>query len=608
MSNSLVKNSKITKSINEGKLLNQKDLIIIGILMFVFTVLVFLRLGNTYAPNTTYETTTEKRDLILDFGDYINVGELYVYLGNYDNRTITISAFNEVTGEWEIMRPDVKIESVFKWNKIDVNCFGRYFGLVCTDDMGSFNEFVFFNDEGQRIYPVNMEDYPTLFDEQNMFPENDGISYMNGTYFDEIYYARTGYEFIHHLPTYETTHPQLGKCIIAFGMLIFGNNPFGWRFFVAVFGILFIPLMYAFAKALFDNTFVAACVGILVTFDCMHYTLSRICTIDTIVAFFIILMYFLMYLYIKADKEYRSNNNWQGDSFPPKKVYTLLMLSGIAMGCAIATKLTGVYAAVGLAVIFIYHTVKNWPKKQSGKMFWFCVIFFILVPLVQYTLPYIPAVEAYAQLGITDKTVTFDENGLNIGYGWTGLIARTLRNTNYMINYHKNLEATHPFMSPAQSWPIIYRTLMAANDNLSVMNSGDGSEVIRSAINYMGNPAIWWMAIPCILVTLVKGIKDKDKKALFLFVAYIAQYIPWFGVNRCIFIYHYYPSLLFSLFMMGYTIKALIDWKEKSKKYVVAYLCIAVVMFFVFFPIISGWPCNSDYGNALEWFETWAFM
>lgn len=595
-------------SSKKSKLLDTIDYKIIGILMLIFTTLVFIRLGNTYAPQTSIELTSEKRDIVLDFGEYLNIGKLYVYSGCYDNRKVTISAFNEVTGEWQIMRPDENISSVFKWNKIDVNCFGRYFGIVCTDDEAAFSEFVFTDDNDNIIYPVNVADYPELFDEQDMFFDTYEPTYMDGTMFDEIYYARTGYEFIHHLPTYETTHPQLGKCIIAFGMLIFGNNPFGWRFFCAIFGILFIPLMYAFAKALFDNRFVATSVGVLISFDCMHYTLSRICTIDTFVAFFIILTYYFMYRYIQVDNEYRSNHKWENDSFPPKNVYVYLILSGLSMGCAIATKLTGVYAAIGLAIIFIYHTVKNWPKKQASGMAWFCVLFFIVIPLVQYILPYIPTVEKYAQMGITDKSIKFDENGLNIGYGWTGLLARTARNTNYMIQYHKNLVAEHPFMSPAQSWPFIYKPLLAANDLISYSGAGDSYIAIRSSISYLGNPAIWWVAIPCAIFTFISAIFNKDKKAWFLVLAYIAQYIPWFGVNRCIFIYHYYPSMIFSLLMMGYTIDSLIKWKSKAKTYVAIYLGLAVAMFILFFPVFSGWPVNQVWGDSLEWFENWFFM
>lgn len=116
-----------------------------------------------------------------------------------------------------------------------------------------------------------------------MYPEVK--TYLTGTMFDEVYHGRTAYEFLHKLTTYETTHPHLGKILISFGIIAFGMNPFGWRFMSVIFGILIIPLMYLFAKKLFENSFIAAATTGLLVFDCMHYTLSRIATIDIFCGF-----------------------------------------------------------------------------------------------------------------------------------------------------------------------------------------------------------------------------------------------------------------------------------------------------------------------------------
>lgn len=600
--------NKIKDFFTKNEILTKKDFIIMGILTLVFTIMVLYRLGNTKAPITYYETDETNKDIVLDFGEYITIEKLHVFLGNLDNRKLSISTFNEVTGQWELINSEANVSSVFQWNDIDIYYTLRYLGIVATDEEAVFNEFVLTGPNNRIIKPVNAANYKNLFDEQYMYFTTDEHTYMDGTMFDEVYYARTGYEFIHHLPTYETTHPQLGKCIIALGMLIFGCNPFGWRIFVALIGVLFVPLLYSFGKVLFKDTFMATVLGIFITFDCMHYSLSRICTIDNIVAFFIILTYYYMYRYIEADKKYRTGTKWYSDKFPPKKVYTLLMLCGITMGCAIATKLTGVYAAVGLLIIMLYHTIQYWPRKQARNLIYFCLLFFIVTPLIIYTLAYIPAVEKWAHVGITDKSVSFDENGLNIAYGYTGLIARTLRNTNYMINYHKNLVATHPYQSPAESWPFIYKTLLAANNLVTTKSSDTMTVYIRSTMSYMGNPAIWWPCIPAIIYTFYCAILKRDKKAMFLSVAYIAQYIPWFGVNRCIFIYHYYPSAIFSFLMLGYGIDALIKRFPKTKKYICYYLIAVILLFIIFYPVISGIPFTDTWTRKLKWFDNWAFV
>ena len=202
-----------------------------GILTLIFLILVFFKLGNTYAPQTMYTTDETNKDIIIDFGDYISIDRLYIYLGYEANRNLSLSTFNEVTQTWEVINTENNVGSVFQWNSVNIYYKLRYLGIVATDDMAAFNEFVFIGPDGERILPVNANQYPELFDEQDMFFDTTNTTYMNGTMFDEVYHGRTGYEFVHGLPTYETTHPQFGKCLIALGIKMFGMTPFGWRFF-----------------------------------------------------------------------------------------------------------------------------------------------------------------------------------------------------------------------------------------------------------------------------------------------------------------------------------------------------------------------------------------
>ncbi len=618
------KANKSKSIIEKPSLLSRKDCIIMGILSFVFTILVFFRLGNFNAPETYYEINKDNHDIVIDFGGYIDVNTLHIYLGYLDNRKIALSAFNEVSGAWELISEQQNAGSVFQWNTIPINYKLRYLGIVSQDDEAIFNEFVFTGPEG-IVTPINTYDYPELFDEQDLFHSTYEKTYMDGTMFDEVYHGRTGYEFVHGLPTYETTHPQLGKCIIALGIKIFGMNPFGWRFFSAIFGIIFIPLMYCFAKLISKDTFVSTCVGIFFTFDCMHYTLSRIATIDIFVAFFIVLSYYYMYKYIVEDTAYRKNtlllntntlssgdNSVSGNKdnshrkfkytkFMPKNVYIPLMLSGIFIGLAIATKLTGVYAALGLLIFMVAHLIKYWPNGQAFKLFLFCFFFFIILPLVFYTLAYIPAVEKYAQMGSTDMTIEFNENGLSIGYGHTGLIARTLRNTNYMLNYHKNLVAEHYYSSPFYEWPTVWKPLLAANDNV------DGNNLV-SSVSYMGNVLVWWGGLLGVFFCFFHAIIKKDEKAGFLFISYLVQYVPWFTVSRITFIYHYLPSAIFSMLALGYSIKILTEKKPIMKKIFMGFSIAVILMFIVFFPVISGLPVSKNWGLSLRWLPEWILV
>ncbi len=568
---------KQSKQNRPGGFLTRQDYICILVLTLLFTVLVFFRLGNTFAPESGYTMGSEKREIILDFGEYRNISSVSVFLGNLNTRRFALSAFNEVTGEWEVYNEDAVAESVFAWNKIDMNYYLRYLGIVTMDDEAVIEELVFQDPEGNMITPINAAEYQTLFDEQDMFPE--AKTYMSGTMFDEVYHARTSYEFLHGLPAYETTHPHLGKILISLGIAVFGMNPFGWRVVVALFGILMVPLIYLFAKRLSGDVFTSFATALLLVFDCMHFALSRIGTIDIIAGFFILLMYYWMYRYMEADSAYRKTKRSASDSFQPGEVCLPLALSGAAMACGIATKWTGIYAGIGLAVLFIWYTLTHYPKKQVKKLFLFCCLFFIVLPLALYTLCFIPV-------------VGYEE--------YSGLIDKAVRGTKAMFDYHANLVAEHYYSSPFYEWPVIWMPLLYANDAVGV------SDV--SAVSCMGNPAIWWAGIPCTFYVLYRWVWKKDKKAGFLTIAYLAQYVPWMSVGRITFIYHYFPSILFVILMMGYTmqhIRKRFSWGEKA---VWTYLVIAVACFGIFYPVVSGIPCHKEWGLSLRLLKDWILV
>ncbi|MDE6962957.1 MAG: hypothetical protein K2P30_04940, partial [Lachnospiraceae bacterium] len=121
---------------------DRADFLALSALVLIFTALAFFRLGNTYAPQSYYTTDTSNRDIVLDFGDYVDLSSFSVFLGNLNTRHFSLSAFNEVTGAWEIINGEAVAESVFAWNQIDLNYRLRYLGIVVTDDESMINEIV----------------------------------------------------------------------------------------------------------------------------------------------------------------------------------------------------------------------------------------------------------------------------------------------------------------------------------------------------------------------------------------------------------------------------------------------------------------------------------
>ena len=564
--------------------MDRRDYICMAAITLIFAALVFFRLGATTAPERPYMATAADRDIVLDLGRDMPISHILLFLGPLDNRRFSISAYEEDAYSWVLLQEDVNASSVFTWNRLDVLYTLRYLGLVATADETIINEMVIIGADGAIVVPRNADDYPGLFDEQKSYVEY-ATTYYGGMIFDEIYHGRTAFEFIHSLKAYESTHPHLGKSIIALGIRMFGMNPFGWRFMSAIFGVLMLPLIYLFAKKLFDSSLAAVAATVILAADSMHFALSRIATIDIFAAFFILLMYYFMLCYIKTD---RLGERFDKLAIP--RSWLPLALCGIAMGLGIATKWTAIYAGAGLALIFLWYLVNHYPKKL-GRLLLFCLGFFVIVPLLIYTLSFIP-------------------------YVWDkGLIQTAIDNSRHMLSYHADLVANHYYGTPFYDWPMLRMPLLYATDivdnaliNVGIFGSNGGSNILTSSISCMGNPFIWWTGIPCIFFCIYRFLIKKDRRAGFLVAAYLAQYLPWFFVSRLTFIYHYFPAVLFMFLMMAYCLDMLRRRFTWGRWVVYGYLGVAVVFFLIFYPVTSGIPASQDYQFSLRWLADWILV
>lgn len=560
----------------QSQRLEVRDYLVMGVLTIIFIALSLPRLGSHVAPKTAYKMSEDtKREIILDLGEEKYVDHLEIFLGQEHDIKIHLSSY--VNNEWKLIGDEQNVKSVFAWNEVPLSTSLRYLGIVVSNKEAYFNEMVIVGANGEIIEPINAQEYSPLFDEQELYKAYP--TYYDQTFFDEVYHARTAYEYIIGDTSYENTHPPLGKILISIGIRLFGMNPFGWRIAVEVFGIIMIPLMYLFSKRLFNSFWAATMTTLLLTMDFMHFTLAKIATLDIIIGFFILLMYYFMYWYCQQDfmKE------------PLKKSFIPLGLCGITMGVGIATKWTGAYAGAGLAILFFTHIwevyINHKEEKKACiqkivKTCAFCVMFFVIIPVIIYCVSYIPFV----------------------GYReYNGLLDKVIDNMQSMYNYHSNLKATHPYESWWYEWAWMKRPLFQA---ASYRPDGMGS-----VISCFGNPLVWWPSILAVVYIFKCWIWDHDKKAGFLCISYAAQLIPWMFVTRNTFIYHYFPSSLFSILMSGYCMHKIMTHYRNGKKIVWLYGALVILVFAMFYPVISGiWIDKNIASQWLRWLSGWQII
>lgn len=572
--------------------LTKADYFCMALVTLIYGCFALYDLGDRKAPETEL-VLEQNQSLTLDFGSEVPAA-LSFYIAPWHNRTFSLEGKKEPSDEWTALG-DITLQNVFSWQEAPLETGMPCLRLTLTQSQASLLEFVFLDEQGKVLIPLNASDYPALFDETSLYPKES--SFRNSMYFDEIYHGRTAYEFIHGLTSYENTHPPMGKILIALGVVLFGMNPFGWRIVGAFLGIVMVPVVYLFARRISGSRLPAALACVLFAFDFMHFTQTRIATIDVYITFFVLLMYYFMYQY--------SCLSFYDTSL--KKTWLPLGACGLSMGLGVASKWTGVYAGCGLAILFfstLYRRFREYQyaKKNPGgeslgishqhiidsflpcirRTIHFCLVFFVVLPAAIYLLSYLPFRD----------------------YSDRGLLGRMLYNQQTMLSYHSNLESVHPYSSAWYEWPILKRPIWYYSR--IVTQTAEGG--LREGISAFGNPAVWWAGIPAFFYMLTLWARKKDRTAAFLVIGYMAQYLPWFFVTRITFIYHYFPSVVFVVLMITYSF---VQWKKKLSRrtfvtLVVLYGAAAVALFLLFYPVLSGQPVEASFvSRYLRWFKSW---
>jgi len=584
---------------------NKYDLLLIAVLTVTCAIMSFANLGGTECASSYWKAENSEEEIVVTFDKEYTVNSI-VYSGGIPSSNGTTKVYYEdAAGEWQEVYsiPSSDIE-FYKWKYNDVEFTASKVKVVAASAGQWINEIGFFyNDEvsvgkfAKKLVPISEKSLKAkyektelsgraenLFDEQDTIP--DYMTYMNGTYFDEIYFPRTAYEHLNGLSIYEKTHPPMGKVFMSLGIKIFGMNPFGWRFAGTLFGVMLVPLMYLFALKVFKKRTYAFLTGFLMTFECMRLAQTRLATIDSYAVFFAVAMYYFMYDYF-AIKSYDLRFT---RSLRP------LFLCGIMFGLGAASKWVCMYTGGGLAIIFFLAKLMEGfdygfgrKERQEGELPWFvknflptcgmCVLFFVLIPAGIYVLSYIPYMASNP-----DKS----------------LIEIVLANQDYMFNYHSGLDATHPYGSQWWSWPVIGRPIWYYIGP----DLGDG---MRSTIVSLGNPLIWWVGIPCAIGSGYFAWRNKDKSMLIFYVALVLQYAPWILIDRVCFIYHFFTSVPFIVFMIVYFFKNLIE-KNIIPKYVLwIYMALVAIVFALYYPVLTGLPVSTEYVEKLRLFSSWYF-
>ena len=412
-------------------------------------------------------------------------------------------------------------------------------------------------------------------------------------------------------------HPPLGKWMIAAGELAFGTGSFGWRVSSAVTGTLSVVAVAILAQLLFGSALWTFVAGLLLATENLNFVQSRTSMLDIFVTFWIVVGFVLLVLdrrWIErrtADRRGTSEPEVMtvDDAAPP--VATLSgteqrfpeplwrpwrFAAGVALGCAFATKWSGITAIAGAVTLSFAWEVVRRKGWGLARPFWRTlqietfglVLAFLAVPALVYLASY---------------AGWFVHFGFDLG-AWARMQGAALSFQQHLTSIDPvTHQPIHPYLAQAWKWIVLWRPVLYYS---SYPSSG-----IRQVIYANGNPAIFWGAVAAVPYAAFAWWRARDWRAGFVVVVVLFLYVPWFFISRPQFFFYATPITPFFVLACVYAVRDLSRMRvagSTARPYLpvaVAFVIGSVSLFIFFWPVMTGAPITDAAFKLRTWFPSW---
>jgi dolichyl-phosphate-mannose--protein O-mannosyl transferase len=290
-------------------------------------------------------------------------------------------------------------------------------------------------------------------------------------------------------------HPQLAKLVIAGGIELFGDGPWGWRVGSIVFGLIAIVAMYLLARGAGASPWLAVGVAGVMVVDNMMLIHGRIATLD---------IYAVAPL-IGAAALYVRRRPW---------------LAGVVLGLAACMKLVALFLVPALVLFEVIRVLWQW-QPRGGRM---AAIRAHGLPLLITTVG--AGVTLVLGVWLLDLLMPAYDPGTHVTYA-----GNPFKHIGHMLSYAQKLKsvpnATGISSSPWQ-WlldqkPIDYSRV--------AVNSTSGGKIVASRAVFAArgviNPFVIFLAIPALFGAVAAAWYERDELAAVGAAWCVGTFVPF---------------------------------------------------------------------------------
>jgi dolichyl-phosphate-mannose-protein mannosyltransferase len=354
-------------------------------------------------------------------------------------------------------------------------------------------------------------------------------------YFDETLHVFAANDWLYGRTMSDFAHPPGSRLLMAFGLWC-GPGGFDvahhawtlshiwwWRLPSALAGALCIGTVYAFGRDLKLPVHLAALAATLLMLDGVFFIHARIGMTN---------VFSTLYIVLAAAATWRAIQ-WDKPGY--------LLGTGVALGAALATRWTGVFALAALAsAVLIWRRPWTISSPQQLDRWLLCGLAgFIFLPAAIYILAFLP-LQGTAMAVATGAAVPTQ------GF-WDVFIGVNRQ----LLRFHEYGIVHHPGHSPWWAWPWMLNPLWY----YTWLNPHDGQ--LRAVLT-IGNPFLWWAAIPAWGFCALRAIRSVDSSAGFVGWLGASLWLAWAATSRSTtFMTYFGESLPFASLALAMGIGAL---------------------------------------------------
>ncbi len=387
-------------------------------------------------------------------------------------------------------------------------------------------------------------------------------------YFDEVHYLPAVRALMDFGTAQNLEHPPLGKQIMALGLWLFGDRPFGWRAMSVIFGSLALFAMMRAAWFASDSRMASLLTGLFAGTNFLLFVHARIAMLDIFMLAFVMIA---LWMCAAACRE-------------PEKARLRLILAGAALGAAMAAKWNAVPLAVLPGLAFFA------ARLTAGRRR-------LLFSRRGAPVPGISLFEAFLWLGVLPLAVYASSFWPFLFYDHvsgnpSGLIALHRQ----MLDLQTQVLNPHPYASVWWQWVGNLRAIWYLYEDI------DGAQ---RAVMLIGNPVTMLAGLAALAWCAWAAMVERRRDALAAFVLYLVSLAFWIVAPKPVqFYFHYLLPGCFLSYALALGVERL--WRGGERLVPAALVIGAAGCFAYWFPALSAAPLEGPQ-SFLEWtwFESW---